>query len=211
MLCEPERYSWLNKPRFAKVRSWVVHTLHALCVTSKHPSLPLPLFSPVWPENLGRLLVFELGCWQETPPEKEGIHPRAEISSAAVFLVKHKAGGRRLNQDGLVQAFFFVPGDPSAKCCGFLDQRSGRFPAGQAGGWAGALPGKGILLQAPKVKELRLWRQIPHYSVMLLGLMFSGRCRDDTKEWQKVIGRMKGYFSSPNPEALSKRGFVVGA
>lgn len=195
MLCEPERYSWLNKPRFAKVRPWLVHALHALCVTSEHPSLPLPLFSPAWPGNSGRRLVFELGCWQETPPEKEGIHPRAEISSAAVFLVKHKASGkeqevgRRFNQDGLVRACFCSRG-PECEVPWFSGPKKQQIPS-WAGGRVGALPGKGILLQTPKVEELRLWRQIPHFSVMLLGLVFSARCRDDTKEWQNVIGRMK--------------------
>lgn len=33
-------------------------------------------------------------------------------------------------------------------------------------------------------------------------LMFPARCRDDAKEWQKVIGGMKEYISSLNPEEV---------
>lgn len=156
---------------------------------------PFPLFSPVGPGNLGRLLVFELGCWQETPPEKEGIHPRAEISSAAVFLVKHKVSGkeqeirRRLNQDGLVRACFCsrghgceVPWLSGPKKTRQIRSRNGvggallrprHFARDFKGGRVGPLEANPPLFSYVAV------------------VMFSARSRDDTKEWQKVIGRMK--------------------
>lgn len=42
---------------------------------------------------------FCTGAAQEAPPGEESIHPAAETSSATIFLVKHKAGGREREAD----------------------------------------------------------------------------------------------------------------
>lgn len=43
---------------------------------------------------------FCAGAVQEAPPGEESIHPAAETSSAAIFLVKHKASGREREAGG---------------------------------------------------------------------------------------------------------------